>query len=524
MGQLTKEFGRIPFPYDVSGDGIFDSRDANQLINLIRGGKINIGGIIDFFFPIQDGNLIVEQPIFPISRYPLESQLKESVASRLARNEKIELTSVGRKRGISINLPTASHQFSGVGTSKTSGGEAMGEPETPYNAQYPYNHVYESESGHIIEYDDTPSAERLNFYHRSGTFKEIHPDGKQVDKSVNDRYDLSLGNANYASEQSVNITAKEILRALGIEEVTIESGDAMNQESGGDRNVTVGGNANTKVKENVYTVIDGDVHIKIKGNLKVFVEGDIKVKSKNKVLVDGLFVQTNGKVANVVGSSALVKTTAPLTRLGGYTTGDAIYSMYSDTAGIAFPGKPDPLYQIYIPPVPLFRNDANKSDQLENAAEFQPKDGYLLNASSVVSGSVGSGDLYKPVSDSDGNAVVLSRRLGQQAKLFEALPVGELEDSKIQYMHKDGRIVDWSVKRPTHKKGKMIEAGRYSGNGNGGRDHFRFRKPGGSYPSPMILQIGSTEYLILEGGVRHEALGGGESCGLADIFGLGDLF
>ena len=29
------------------------------------------------------------------------------------------------------------------------------EPVTTYDAKYPKNHVFESESGHIVEYDDT---------------------------------------------------------------------------------------------------------------------------------------------------------------------------------------------------------------------------------------------------------------------------------------------------------------------------------------------------------------------------------
>ena len=35
---------------------------------------------------------------------------------------------------------------------------------------YPKNHVYETESGHIKEFDDTEGAERIHEYHKSGTF------------------------------------------------------------------------------------------------------------------------------------------------------------------------------------------------------------------------------------------------------------------------------------------------------------------------------------------------------------------
>jgi hypothetical protein len=55
-----------------------------------------------------------------------------------------------------------------------------GEPVSPYAAQYPKNHVYESESGHVVEIDDTANAERIHIYHKSGTFIEMHPNGDVV--------------------------------------------------------------------------------------------------------------------------------------------------------------------------------------------------------------------------------------------------------------------------------------------------------------------------------------------------------
>ena len=47
----------------------------------------------------------------------------------------------------------------------------------PYNARYPFNRVNQTESGHVIEVDDTPNGERINIQHMSGSFIEMHPDG-----------------------------------------------------------------------------------------------------------------------------------------------------------------------------------------------------------------------------------------------------------------------------------------------------------------------------------------------------------
>ena len=47
-------------------------------------------------------------------------------------------------------------------------------------AKYPYNHVMRTISGHTVEFDDTPGANRIHIYHSSGTYIEISADGSQA--------------------------------------------------------------------------------------------------------------------------------------------------------------------------------------------------------------------------------------------------------------------------------------------------------------------------------------------------------
>ena len=68
------------------------------------------------------------------------------------------------------------------------------DPEAMYGARYPYNHVTQSESGHLIEMDDTPSKERLHWYHRSGTFTEIGSLGHRITKVVSEDFKINLMN------------------------------------------------------------------------------------------------------------------------------------------------------------------------------------------------------------------------------------------------------------------------------------------------------------------------------------------
>ena len=71
-----------------------------------------------------------------------------------------------------------------------SASDTFDQPEIPYAAVYPFNNVYESESGHIREYDDTSGAERIHERHRTGTSYEIAADGSKVEIIKGESYRL----------------------------------------------------------------------------------------------------------------------------------------------------------------------------------------------------------------------------------------------------------------------------------------------------------------------------------------------
>ena len=86
-----------------------------------------------------------------------------------------------------LRMPT-----DGVRASGRAERRAFREPPSPYNAQYPYNHVHQTESGHVIEMDDTPTAERLHWMHRSGSYTEMGPAGDVVTKASRDNWSCCL--------------------------------------------------------------------------------------------------------------------------------------------------------------------------------------------------------------------------------------------------------------------------------------------------------------------------------------------
>ena len=132
------------------------------------------------------------------SRYPDIAYLGEPTTPRMA-------------RGLYGNFPTTS-PLSGFGivAQKKFWRQELGtgfrvaennvdkwmepDPQGLYGAKYPYNHVHQTESGHIIEMDDTPGFERLHRYHRTGTFEEIGSLGQRVTKVVNEDYHIILNN------------------------------------------------------------------------------------------------------------------------------------------------------------------------------------------------------------------------------------------------------------------------------------------------------------------------------------------
>jgi hypothetical protein len=105
-------------------------------------------------------------------------------------------------------------------------------------SQYPKNHVFESESGHIFEVDDSEGAARLHTEHKSGTFEETLEDGTKVTRIVKDDYEIVYGNKNVFIKGTVNLTTGPCNHLI--------QGD-YTQEVTGNYTLKVGKNMSTKI-------------------------------------------------------------------------------------------------------------------------------------------------------------------------------------------------------------------------------------------------------------------------------------
>ena len=79
---------------------------------------------------------------------------------------------------------------------------------------YPYNHVFESESGHLTEFDDTPGNERTMRYHTAGTYEEIIADGTKTTKVIGDNFEIIMQDSNVYIGGAVNLTIGGTVRHL----------------------------------------------------------------------------------------------------------------------------------------------------------------------------------------------------------------------------------------------------------------------------------------------------------------------
>lgn len=210
----------------------------------------------------------------PNGEYPRASYLEnnEPDTNRLARNENIDDTVVQLKDADLVS-----------DVEVAMGGESWNQPETSYAARYPYNHVYESESGHVFEVDDTPNAERITMYHTAGTYVDVDNNGTMIQKVVGDNYEILLRNNNVLIRGSTNITVE--------------------------------GSCNVYIKNDCNFEVDGNLKIHSHGDLELKAGKELKLASKlDLVLHSDVFTNISG--TSIITSGPVISAPlAPLTTI-----------------------------------------------------------------------------------------------------------------------------------------------------------------------------------------------------------------
>lgn len=255
----------------------------------------------------------------PFNNYPRYS--KEQDTNRLARGQNLPKTSLNDKiKNTTTGIPFANP--------KGKGG-AWGQPVSPYNGKYPYNHVYMSESGHILEFDDSQGAERINLEHKSGTFIEIDVAGTQVNRIVGNGYTI-IDNDGFVSIKGSCIVAV-----------------------GTDVSLVVSGSANIEVIGNTNLHCDGELNIEAEKQISIKTEKDIDIKCKD-------FNLTCNQVNMLLESSFEVKAESLI-------AGDAPSIKWN--SGAAKPTEAEPNFQMYSPKLKSVKTSQYEAEQGAAASE-----------------------------------------------------------------------------------------------------------------------------------------------------------
>ncbi len=187
---------------------------------------------------------------------------------------------------------------------------------------YPYNHVFESESGHLTEVDDTPGGERTFRSHSSGTYEEIVADGSKTVKVIGDNCEIIMGGSNVYIAGAVNLTIAGTVRHL----------------IKGDYHLEVEGNYTQKIHKNMRTRIGasspgGNLEEVISGTHSFNIEQAVKgrIGKDVNVTTEGDETRINNGQFNLMAKSNIFASTT-----GGTLTLNASGNVSIDTVSGIF--------------------------------------------------------------------------------------------------------------------------------------------------------------------------------------------
>lgn len=198
-----------------------------------------------------DGSGIVINEANTASNAVLES-LRHPNADEL---NQLSISGVGRYQNLANTVIAARKNNLDRGV-QSANNFRWSEPYPAYNPEYPYDNVTVTESGHVIEYDDTPHSERIHIAHRSGTFSEIYPTGTKVEKITKSNYQIVMADdyLHVMGKVAITVDGDCLVRVKG--DTILETGGKLTANVAGDTDFSVGGSFNVQAKEINLTASD----------------------------------------------------------------------------------------------------------------------------------------------------------------------------------------------------------------------------------------------------------------------------
>jgi hypothetical protein len=149
-----------------------------------------------------------------------------------------------------------------------------------YRPTYPKNHVFNTESGHLFEFDDTDSYKRILLSHASGSYQEYSNDGTYVSHIVSKMFEV------------VSSDKSSLIEGDSVE--TIDKGLKLKVNklgaSGNHYDIEVGANASMNVM-----IRSGDLNLNVTGNVNLRSSADTNIDCANfRVAATGAVKITSG--------------------------------------------------------------------------------------------------------------------------------------------------------------------------------------------------------------------------------------
>ena len=304
----------------------------------------------------------------PNNKYPLKEYLNEPDTNRLARGI-IDGTIVEKKDANIVK-----------GVPKAVGMGSWDQPMPSFGAQYPYNKVFETESGHIQEFDDTPGQERIHTYHRAGTYQEIDANGSVINYIVGDKFTLMERNGCIHVGGECNITVDGNLNVFARTDANIEVAQ--------NATIRVGNNLDVGVANDMYFAAGGDVLVKAGGTFKIQAN-DVSV------LADADLTMQGTGATSIKGNTVNVESAGSMDLLAGGTL-SADYAKGNFGSGAAGATNVSPV-ELTPPPVgdpinsavPYLIPPERKTEELaanETPEDFNTPEGRAASNAAVIAG------------------------------------------------------------------------------------------------------------------------------------------
>lgn len=290
----------------------------------------------------------------PSANYPTKEYAGVSETNKLAQ---------GDVKGTIVQTKNSERMLG----AKLPGGEFWEQPESAFKGEYPYNKVTQTEGGHILEMDDTPGAERIHLYHKSGTFVEIDVNGSVVMRTKGSKYEIIDRNGKIAITGKADVSINGACNIYVGNDANIEVEGDTNLVCHNDITAQAGGKFNLSAKEE-FNISSGNVNIEaynamnVKSNVSLIVSTtkDLSFRSNTDVYFQATtlyqnttnsyhqtisnmyeklggtkFTQTTGAVNYKVGSNFNADTDGEMY----LNSGNAVDSQNSKSANIAGPSN-----------------------------------------------------------------------------------------------------------------------------------------------------------------------------------------